>query len=144
MAASDAKEYTMEKYPRRVFVRMSNAGHDHATALADEMGLTLSQLVRTLLDSAQPARTPPGTLVLVDRVSAAHVAREMRRWGHHYNQGIHALNKIAYYLKANDMDSSEVVEELERAASKLDAVREGSSRLDEDVRPITAQTIAFL
>ena len=44
-------------------------------------------------------------LVVVDRTTAAKLSREMTRWGHHYNQAVHALNAIAYYLRANEMDA---------------------------------------
>ena len=46
--------------------------------------------------------------VVVDRTTAARLSREMTRWGHHYNQAVHALNAIAYYLRANDMETKSV------------------------------------
>lgn len=66
---------------------------------------------------------------MVDRTTAARLSREMTRWGHHYNQAVHALNAIVYYLRANDMETSEVVEELSRAERKLAEMQPGVESL---------------
>ena len=72
------------------------------------------------------------------------LSREMRRWGHHYNQAVHALNAIAYYLRANDMDSSDVIEELDRASEKLAAMQPGVEALRAGAEAILGGTMAAL
>lgn len=44
-------------------------------------------------------RTAPGTAardrpILLDTGCALQMARELRKWGVHYNQGIHMLNTV--------------------------------------------------
>ena len=80
--------------------------------------------------------TPPAT--------AARLSREMTRWGHHYNQAVHALNAIAYYLRANDMETSEVVEELSRAERKLAEMQPGVESLRRAVVELSGSVLAGL
>lgn len=134
----------MDKYPRRIFVRMSDDGLAHARAVADSANLTLSQLVRLLLDGATVEGDVPPALVVVDRATAAKLSREMRRWGHHYNQAVHALNSITYYLRANDMDAPDVLEELGRASAKLEAMQPGIAQLRAEAERISHRAIAPL
>ena len=68
----------------------------------------------------------------------------MRRWGHHYNQAVHALNAIAYYLRANDMDASDVLEELDRTSEKLAAMQPGIELLRQGVDEIAESVVAAL
>ena len=81
---------------------------------------------------------------MVDRTTAARLSREMTRWGHHYNQAVHALNAIAYYLRANDMETSEVVEELSRAERKLAEMQPGVEALRRAVVELSGSVLAGL
>ena len=72
------------------------------------------------------------------------LSREMRRWGHHYTQAVHALNAIAYYLRANDMDSSDVIEELDRTSGRLVAMQPGIAALRADAEAILGAAMAAL
>ena len=104
--------------------------------------MTLSDLVRTLLQLPDSALGQEGSLVVLDRTTAVKLSREMRRWGHHYNQAVHALNAIAYYLRANDMDSADVLEELDRTAEKLAAMQPGIEALRREAEGISGRAIA--
>ena len=127
----------METYPRRMFVRMSDDGLSRAHALAASLDMTLSELVRLLLQSARPETgSTPGSLVVIDRVTALNLNREMRRWGYHYNQAVHALNTIAYYLRLNEADASEALEELTKVGGKLDSMDSGVALLRAEVAEI--------
>lgn len=134
----------MERHPKQIHVRMSEEEISRAKGLAADLGMTLSDLIRVLLQL--PAESVAGAerLVVVDRTTTAKLAREMRRWGHHYNQACHALNAIAYYLRANDMDAPDVVEELARAAAKLEAMQPGIDALRRETASIAQSTLAFL
>lgn len=132
----------MERYPKQIHVRMSEIELVRAKALAQALGMTLSDLIRTLLQLPDSAVGKEGTLVVIDRTAAAKLVREMRRWGHHYNQAVHALNAIAYYLRANDMDSADVLEELDRTAEKLAAMQPGIEALRRDAEAISSRAIA--
>lgn len=115
-----------------------------AKRLADACGLTLSDLVRCLLQLPAGAVGEGERLVVVDRATAAKLSREMTRWGHHYNQAVHALNAIASYLRANDMDAADVLEELERARLKLEAMQPGVAALREEAAALSESALAYL
>lgn len=132
----------MERHPKQIHVRMSEVELARAKSLAQALDMTLSDLIRTLLQLPDSAVGKEGTLVVIDRAAAAKLVREMRRWGHHYNQAVHALNAIAYYLRANDMDTADVLEELDRTAEKLAAMQPGIEALRRDAEAISSRTIA--
>lgn len=132
----------MERHPKQIHVRMSEGEVKRAKALARSLGMTLSDLIRTLLQLPASSIEEGGSLVVIDRTTAVKLAREMRRWGHHYNQAVHALNAIAYYLRANDMDTSDVLEELDRASGKLAAMQPGIKELRREAEAISERAIA--
>lgn len=134
----------MERHPKQLHVRMSEAEIASAKRLARELGMTVSDLLRVLLQLPAEAVRGGGSLVVVDRTTAARLSREMTRWGHHYNQAVHALNAIAYYLRANDMDAPEVVEELARAERTLAGMQPGIESLRKEVSALSGSVIAAL
>lgn len=115
---------------------------NRAKAFARSLGMTLSDLIRTLLQLPASSIEEGDGLVVIDRTTAVKRAREMRWWGHHYNQAVHALNAIAYYLRANDMDASDVLEELDRASGKLAAMQPGIEALRREAEAISERAIA--
>lgn len=134
----------MERHPKQLHVRMSEAEIASAKRLARELGMTVSGLLRVLLQLPAEAVRGGGSLVVVDRTTTARLSREMTRWGHHYNQAVHALNAIAYYLRANDMDAPEVMEELARAERTLAGMQPGIESLRKEVSALSGSVIAAL
>ena len=134
----------MERYPKQIHVRMSEGEVARAKALASKLDMTLSDLIRCLLQLPDESIEGGARLVVVDRATAVKLSREMRRWGHHYNQAVHALNAIAYYLRANDMDSSDVIEELDRTSGRLVAKQPGIAALRADAEAILGAAMAAL
>ncbi|OUO85411.1 hypothetical protein B5F44_14765 [Gordonibacter urolithinfaciens] len=134
----------MERHPKQLHVRMSEAEIASAKRLARELGMTVSDLLRVLLQLPAEAVRGGGSLVVVDRTTAARLSREMTRWGHHYNQAVHALNAIAYYLRSNDMDAPEVMEELARAERTLAGMQPGIESLRKEVSALSGSVIAAL
>ena len=134
----------MERYPKQMHVRMSEKELARTKKLAAALGVTVSDLIRILMQLPAERIEGGARLVVIDRTTAVKLSREMRRWGHHYNQAVHALNAIAYYLRANDMDSSDVIEELDRASEKLAAMQPGVEALRADAEAILGGTMAAL
>ena len=134
----------MERHPKQIHVRMSEAEVERAKLLAADAGMTLSDLIRVLLQMPSSSIEEGARLVVIDRTTVAKLTREMRRWGHHYNQAVHALNAIAYYLRANDMDAPDVLEELDRASGKLAAMQPGVEALRRSVEDVAGSVIAAL
>ena len=125
-------------------LRMSERELAAAKALAGELGMTVSDLVRVLLQLPADSVGAGARLVVVDRTTAAKLSREMTRWGHHYNQAVHALNAIAYYLRANEMDAPDVLEELARAERKLEEMRPAVESLRGEVAKLSGEALAAL
>lgn len=134
----------MERHPKQIHVRMSEVEVERAKRLAADTGMTLSDLIRVLLQLPSSSIEEGARLVVIDRTTAAKLVREMRRWGHHYNQAVHALNAIAYYLRANDMDTEDVLEELDRASDKLAVMQPGVEALRRSVEDVAGSVIAAL
>ncbi len=132
----------MEHHPKQIHVRMSEEEIVRAKRLASSLNMTLSDLVRVLLQLPAYSVSESGALVVIDRTTAVKLSREMRRWGYHYNQAVHALNAIAYYLRANDMDAEDVLEELDRTSGKLAAMQPGIQALRREAQAISGRAIA--
>ncbi len=129
----------------QLHVRMSQDELDCARQLASALGMTLSDAVRVLVQlPVATVKQGIGSVVLVDRETAVGIRRELRRWGHHYNQAVHALNAIAYYLRLNEMDSDDVLEELEKANRKLATMDAGVDALRSEIAAISTHPRAFL
>lgn len=127
----------MKRRPKQMHLRTSERELAAAKALAGELDMTVSDLVRVLLQLPADSVGTGARLVVVDRTTAAKLSREMTRWGHHYNQAVHALNAIAYYLRANDMDAPDVLEELARAERKLEEMRPAVDSLRGEVAKLS-------
>lgn len=147
----------MEKHAKQLHVRMSQEELDRARQLADTLGMTLSDLVRVLIQAPvsmvrpgsprhgklPPGELPPNALIIIDRDTAVGMRREMRRWGHHYNQAVHALNAIAYYMRLDEADATDALEVLGKVSNKLDLMDVGVSELRTAVAELTARPIAY-
>lgn len=64
--------------------------------------------------------------IAIDRGTLVRLSRELRRWGYHYNQGIHALNSVAYHLRHGSRDRERMAEALGYAGRELSAVNEAA------------------
>ena len=134
----------MERHPKQIHVRMSEAEIERAKRLAADAGMTLSDLIRASCSCPRPPSARAAALSSSTGRPPRSFTREMRRWGHHYNQAVHALNAIAYYLRANDMDAPDVLEELDRASDKLAAMQPGVEALRRSVEDVAGSVVAAL
>ena len=82
-------------------------------------------------------------LFVIDRWGAVRIALQIRRIGYHYNQGIHALNAIAYYLKRDEADSMDALDALKHATEKLEAVNEGVCGICEQLNSLTGKRFGY-
>lgn len=58
------------------------------------------------MTGSSPATRP----ILLDTGCTLRMAKEMREWGVHYNQGIHALNTVALRIRHGDRDFTDMLE----------------------------------
>lgn len=102
--------------------------HENASALDVAPSTYMRYLVRIPV-SACP--DPRGSRVLVvDAKTLGALRYELVRWGRHYNQGVHALNAIAYAARRKAPERDYFVQQIGIANDKLDAVEEGRRRLE--------------
>ena len=104
----------MKKHASQLNLRMSPEELARVKRLAQSCNLTVSDLIRALIQLPQDAvDNNTRTLLVIDTKTHAQLQRELRRWGHHYNQAVHAQNTIAYYLCRDKMDAADTLEVLE-------------------------------
>lgn len=127
---------TMIEQLCRLDIRISLEDKNLLKRRCDEFGMTQTDYMRMLINlplrMVDEGMEEESDLFVIDRWGAGRIAGQIRRLGYLYNQGVHALNAIAYYLKRDEADSRDALDALEHATKKLDAV-------DEGVRAICAQ-----
>lgn len=133
----------MERYTRRIYVRAGDSDYAHAKTLAENVGLSVSDLVRLLLQLPSEDVAAHHAIVL-DLATANRLYRELNHWGYQRNQAVRALNRIAYYLKRNDMDSDDALDALAQAKASLDAVNRATEPLSSEVRSVAEARMLFL
>ncbi len=131
----------MEGQSRRIFVRVSDTEYDGARDLAASMNLTVSPLIRLLLRLPASSIQDADTFVVLDTRTASHLAREIRRWGYHYNQSVHALNSIAYYLRLGEADAADALEALETVRERIHELDGGVRALRKEMHAVTDRVI---
>lgn len=135
----------MNKYPHRIYVRASESDIERAKRLAAATGLSVSELVRVLLQ--MPAETTDKDFpraVVVDLKAANLLYREMRHWGYQRNQAVHALNRIAYYMERGSMDASDLYDALDDVNRKLDAIGLAADGISAHAREVASARLLFL
>ena len=134
---------TMERYDGRLHVRVGETDVERAQTLTSALSITTSALVRLLLQL--PAEDVAAhRYVVLDLACANRLYRELNQWGYQQNQAAHALNRIAYYLRREAMDASDVLEELASVEQQLERLRERTDELSAPVREITESRLLFL
>ena len=133
----------MERFDKRLHVRVSEADVERAQALANALSITTSALVRLLLQL--PAEDVAAQRhVALDLTCANRIYRELNQWGYQQNQVAHALNRIAYYLRREAMDASDVLEELASVKRQLECLRKATDELTAPVREVAESRLLFL
>lgn len=120
----------------RVYIRMAPDDKDRLKRLTVRSNMSASQVVRSLVACATRDDFP-GTneyrVIVFDRDTAPRMAREMRTWGYHYNQGVHALNRLAYYAQRGSLKDDEAERLLKKANENLEEVGVAARGLKDSV-----------
>ncbi len=113
----------------RLDIRISPQDKALLRRRCDEFGMTQTDYMRMLINlplrMVDEGMEKESDLFVIDRWGAGRIAGQIRRLGYQYNQGVHALNAIAYYLKRDEADSMDALDALEHATEKLEAVDAG-------------------
>lgn len=67
--------------------------------------------------------------LVLDRKSLARISKELTRWGYHYNQAVHAMNSINYYITHGKSDSRLLDEKAECIEVELATVNRNAERI---------------
>lgn len=130
------------KYDSVLTARVSDADFRTVCERADEEELTRSEylryVVRLVADDAGNAKRGG---VLLDGRSMRKLSRELVKWGHHYNQGMHALNSIKFALDHGRGDLEWVSGKLDECALLLTQVDEGRAELSERIASLEEHAI---
>ena len=120
---------------RMVSLRLTEDDYQLVDERCREHGLSRSDYIRQLVRAdAVTGETGMRRVLILDRTSVLSVAKEMRAWGRHYNQAVHALNVIARYLRghggASEDEEDDIAEALASVQVKLDGVERGRERVE--------------
>ena len=86
---------------RRVTFRMGEADYAELCARCERAGLSRSEYMRLLVRIPVSTEANAGEehRILFDRKAMWALSRELRKWGYHYNQAVHALNTVKYLIE---------------------------------------------
>ncbi|WP_246824683.1 hypothetical protein [Olsenella sp. HMSC062G07] len=113
-----------EPKTRQFHARVSESDYERTVNLAKSLGISQAELVRLLmqLPIEDIGQENVNKFVVLDLATADRMYREMRHWGYQRNQGMHALNSIAYYLRLNKLDAPDVMDGYVLVSERFDAI----------------------
>ncbi|MEE1454408.1 MAG: DNA-binding protein [Ellagibacter isourolithinifaciens] len=130
------------KYDNVLTTRVSNADFRAVCERADEEELTRSEYLRYVARMvADDATNADRGGVLLDGRSMRKLSRELVKWGHHYNQGMHALNSIKFALEHGRGDLEWISGKLDECALLLAQVEEGRSEIASELDALEDRAI---
>ena len=135
----------MRRFDKQIHIKASQEDVGRARQLAAATGLSVSELVRVLLQMPAEcvSKDAPKAIVL-DLLTANRLYREMRHWGYQRNQAAHALNRIVYYLERGQMDAADVLDALGDASRRLEAVEAAAEPIAASAREVASARLLFL
>ena len=90
-----------ESKTRTLSFRLAEDDYETLVKRCREAELSQSKYLRYLIRTPLVLADDHGEdvrCVILDKVSLRKISRELTRWGYHYNQAVHALNSINYYI----------------------------------------------
>ena len=114
---------------------------------AERLNTTPSALMRALislpveLQEEACGSDDAESVVVFDRAAIANLAKQIRMWGYHYDQAVHALNIIA---SRRFMRPEDAAHYMEKATSLLEEIEESRSALEDEMFKLTRRTFAHL
>lgn len=126
---------------RFVHCRLSEADFECFHAHAEELELAPSEYLRYMIRIPVGAHAEGGEVVVLDTKAMSRICAELVRWGHHYNQAVHALNTIALFASRGGSNIDYFVEQLERANRNLEAVKAGELDVESSLQELGRSTL---
>lgn len=117
----------------RVTFRMADSDYENLLQRCAEAQMSKSEYMRYLVRiSILPEEGEEGCLgryIVVDKRAMWAMSRELTKWGYHYNQAVHALNSINYYLVHGIAKGALLDQKAETVEAELQAVNENAERI---------------
>ena len=131
-----------QKYGNVLTARVSDADFRAVCERCDEEEISRSEYLRYVVRMvADDARNAERGGVLLDGRSMRKMSRELVKWGHHYNQGMHALNSIKFALDHGRMDADWISAKLDECELLLDQVNEGRSEIASEIASLEERAL---
>lgn len=100
----------------------------------------LRYLIRIpMLAEAAKGEIPDG--VVIDRKTMRQMSRELTRWGYHYNQAVHAMNSINYYVAHGKATSDILDGKAESIECALIDVNDNAQRIVYEVAELQSKQL---
>lgn len=129
---------------RRVTFRMDEADYAELCARCERAGLSKSEYMRLLVRIPVSTEANAGEehRILFDRKAMWAMSRELRKWGYHYNQAVHALNTVKYFIERGKAGSDVLEGKGPLIEEELGKVRENAARLEAELARIGSKMLA--
>lgn len=132
----------VQKYDNVLTARVSFADFCAVCERCDEEEISRSEYLRYVVRMvADDARNAERGGVLLDGRSMRKISRELVKWGHHYNQGMHALNSIKFALDHGRVDADWISAKLDECTLLLAQVNEGRSEIASGIASLEKRAI---
>lgn len=112
--------------------RLTESDYQRLVERCRESELSQSKYLRYLIRIpvlAEAAKDGAPDAVVIDRKSMRKISRELTRWGYHYNQAVHAMNSINYYVAHGKATSELLDAKAESIELELMSVNENAERI---------------
>lgn len=129
---------------RRVTFRMDEADYAELCARCERAGLSKSEYMRLLVRIPVSTEANAGEehRILFDRKALWALSRELRKWGYHYNQAVHALNTVKFFVERGRERSDVLEGKGPLIEEELSQVNENAARLTGELARISAEMLA--
>lgn len=117
---------------RTLSFRLAESDYQKLVERCRESELTQSKYLRYLIripTLAEAANDEAPDVVVIDRKSMRRMSKELTRWGYHYNQAVHAMNSINYYIAHDKATTELIAPKAETIEVELAAVNENAERI---------------
>lgn len=116
---------------QRLSFRMAQEDYERLERRCADAGLTKSEYLRYLVRIPLATEKNPESehAVLVDRKAMLAMSRELTKWGYHYNQAVHAMNSINYYVARGTIDRDYIGTKAEEIEVELATVNKNAERI---------------
>lgn len=128
---------------RRLTFRLAEADYEALARRCEEAGLSRSEYLRYLIRIPLATEENPEAehRIMVDRKALLRMSRELTKWGYHYNQAVHAMNSINYYVARGTIDRDVIASKAECIEVELLAVNENAQRIVYELGRISAECL---